>query len=78
MKKNPIINYEAQYDGMDAEERELHDEVEAVMEAEIQAKTKPVTLRIRSDIIDQIKIKAKAEGLPYQTWIKSILHKALL
>ena len=34
-----------------------------------------VTLRLNNQILELIKIKAQEEGLPYQTFISSILHK---
>ncbi len=34
-----------------------------------------VTLRLSNQTLDLIKRKAKEEGLPYQTFISSILHK---
>ena len=42
----------------------------------LQEQTVPVTIRIsRSDLI-RLKGQASREGIPYQTWIKSILHKS--
>lgn len=38
--------------------------------------TIPVTIRIpRTDLV-RLKGQASREGIPYQTWIKSILHKS--
>ncbi len=34
-----------------------------------------ITLRLSKQTLELIKIKAKEEGLPYQTLISSILHK---
>ncbi len=34
-----------------------------------------VTLRLNNQILELIKKKAQEEGLPYQTFISSILHK---
>ena len=34
-----------------------------------------VTLRLNNQILELIKRKAREEGLPYQTFISSILHK---
>jgi len=41
----------------------------------IRQKTKPVTIRISETDIALLQKKAAAEGLPYQTYIKSQLHK---
>ena len=35
----------------------------------------PVTLRISEDVMRRIRLKAREEGLPYQTLINSVLHK---
>jgi predicted DNA binding CopG/RHH family protein len=43
-----------------------------------KAQTKPVLIRFDINDLDTIKKKAKAEGLPYQTYIKSIMHKAII
>ena len=40
-----------------------------------KAKTKPVTIRIPVDVIENIKKKAEAESINYQTLIKMILKK---
>ena len=36
---------------------------------------KRITLRLNNQTLDLIKRKAQEEGLPYQTFISSILHK---
>ena len=43
----------------------------------INEKTTQITLRVPN--IDLVRLKAQAmrEGVPYQTWIKSILHKSV-
>ena len=38
-------------------------------------RTKGVLIRFDVDDLTKIKMKAEAEGLPYQTFIKSIIHK---
>jgi predicted DNA binding CopG/RHH family protein len=40
-------------------------------------KDKRVNIRITSRDLDLLKLKAVQEGLPYQTFISSILHKYL-
>ncbi len=34
-----------------------------------------ISLRVNSQDLDQLKLKAEKEGVPYQTLISSILHK---
>ena len=36
---------------------------------------KNISLRINNQDLDIIKLRAKKEGIPYQTFISSILHK---
>jgi predicted DNA binding CopG/RHH family protein len=43
----------------------------------IQPKTKPISIKMDSMDLDLIKETAMKEGMPYQTWIKSTLHKVL-
>jgi predicted DNA binding CopG/RHH family protein len=35
----------------------------------------PITVRVQQRTIDGLKIKALAEGIPYQTLVSSVLHK---
>ena len=43
----------------------------------IATKTKPISIKIDSMDLELIKETALKEGMPYQTWIKSTLHKVL-
>ena len=38
-------------------------------------KKKNISLRLNSQDLDQLKLKAEKEGIPYQTLISSIIHK---
>ncbi len=43
----------------------------------LNEKTTQITLRIpRTDLV-RLKAQAMREGIPYQTWMKSILHKSV-
>jgi predicted DNA binding CopG/RHH family protein len=35
----------------------------------------PISMRVSSRIINRLRLKAREEGMPYQTLINSILHK---
>jgi predicted DNA binding CopG/RHH family protein len=39
------------------------------------AKTRTISLRIKDTVLERIKRKAAAEGIPYQTLISSVLYK---
>lgn len=39
------------------------------------SKTKNINIRIPYKILQKIKAKAAEKGIPYQTWISSILHQ---
>jgi predicted DNA binding CopG/RHH family protein len=38
---------------------------------------KPITMRMNKLMLDQLKLKASEQGLPYQSFVNSILHKYL-
>lgn len=40
-----------------------------------QSKESRVNLRLNSDDVEKIRVKAQREGIPYQTLIGSVLHK---
>jgi predicted DNA binding CopG/RHH family protein len=40
-------------------------------------RTTQITLRVPHTDLVRLKAQAMREGIPYQTWIKSILHKAV-
>ena len=44
----------------------------------IKKQDKTITLRISSDDLEKIKIIASKNGLKYQTFIKSIIHRFLV
>ena len=35
----------------------------------------PISMRVSARIIDKLRLKAREEGIPYQTLVHSILHK---
>jgi len=41
------------------------------------AKTRSITLRVSDVDLHRIKVRAHREGLPYQTYINSLLHKVV-
>jgi predicted DNA binding CopG/RHH family protein len=45
--------------------------------AKEKAKLKPVTIRMRPDDLEAVRGLAVEKGLPYQTYIKVLLHEAL-
>ncbi len=44
-------------------------------DVEYKVETKPITIRMDVSDLDLLKEKAEKEGLKYQTYIKSQLHK---
>lgn len=64
---------------MTKEERAAEERKEKqMMDAEIAAsKLKQVTLRLRVGDIELAKKQCVAQGVPYQTWMKYLLHRAL-
>ncbi len=43
----------------------------------LNEKTTQITLRVPHTDLVRLKAQAMREGIPYQTWIKSILHKSI-
>jgi predicted DNA binding CopG/RHH family protein len=43
--------------------------------AQNTARSTPISLRLRTETLTHLKTKAKRAGLPYQTYINSILHQ---
>jgi len=60
-----------------SEEEKQFDEMIEQAEKELESKSKPVTLRLSVSEIERCKKIAAKKGLPYQTYIKSVLKQAL-
>ena len=56
---------------------ELGAKLQATAHATINAERTKITLRIAKLDLSKLKAKAMQEGMPYQTLINSILHKAV-
>jgi len=52
-------------------------ELQEMAKNSINNKRKLISIRVPKEDLELIKIKAKEEGMPYQTLINSILHKAV-
>ncbi len=52
-------------------------QIEAVARATMNGEREKITLRVLRSDLSRIKSKALQEGMPYQTLINSILHKAV-
>ncbi len=52
-------------------------QIEAMARATMNDEREKITLRISRSDLSRIKSKAMQEGMPYQTLINSILHKAV-
>ncbi len=66
------------YDGgKDLLTDERRTELRASARAVINAERTKITLRISKPDLSKLKAKALQEGMPYQTLINSILHKAV-
>ncbi len=47
------------------------------LQQRIASTTKVISIRMREDDLALAREKAAAKGLPYQTFLKSLLHEAL-
>ncbi len=52
-------------------------QIEAIARATMSGEREKITLRIPRSDLARLKSKALQEGMPYQTLINSILHKAV-
>ena len=52
-------------------------EIEAIARATMNGEREKITLRVSRSDLSRLKSKAMQEGMPYQTLINSILHKAV-
>jgi len=52
-------------------------QIEAIARATMNGEREKITLRISRNDLSRLKSKAMQEGMPYQTLINSILHKAV-
>ncbi|MCX6822884.1 MAG: CopG family antitoxin [candidate division SR1 bacterium] len=56
-----------------------HEEIDALLSTahfvEAQRKKQQITMKLSQSTLEAIKVKARQEGIPYQTLIGSILHK---
>ena len=83
MKTNYIDNEEKELmnslDGIDFTKIKTDDKNSKLLQKSAKAFVKneetKMNIRISSNELDKIKAKAEQEGLKYQTFIKSILHK---
>lgn len=51
------------------------EEEQEAMRKRLSAKEKRISLRMSADILQKLRTKAAREGLPYQTYINSVLFK---
>ena len=83
MKNNFIDNHEKKdieiWDNVDIlkieNDKENIKNLKSVAKEHIKSNETKINMRISKDELEKIKQKAQKEGLKYQTFIKSILHK---
>ena len=69
-EEQEIEEHAGELEAVTADERE---EVESIIRH--ARKSRPVNLRMSEFDLHQIKKRAQAEGLPYQTFINQVIHK---
>lgn len=52
-------------------------EIQEMAKNSIKNKRKLISIRVSNEVLEGLKAKAEHEGMPYQTLINSILHKAV-
>jgi predicted DNA binding CopG/RHH family protein len=77
MKELKLDNYEKEIEKDILKYKKVSSSKIAKIERIIQKanEKKNISLRLNSQDLDQLKLKAEKEGIPYQTLISSIIHK---
>ncbi len=77
MKEVKLDNYEKEIEKDILKYKKVSSSKIAKIERIIQKanEKKNISLRLNSQDLDQLKLKAEKEGIPYQTLISSIIHK---
>ena len=75
--KSKLDSYEAEIEKDILKYKSLKGKKKAVIEDIIEKSNekKSINLRIRKFDLEQLKRRAKIEGLPYQTLLSSVIHK---
>lgn len=70
---HPVLLQDIQEQKLD--EEEIQTLLSTAYFVDAQKQKKQITMKLPSFTLENIKIRAKKEGMPYQTLINSILHK---
>ncbi|MDA3895505.1 MAG: hypothetical protein PF482_05085 [Desulfobacteraceae bacterium] len=75
--KTKLDKYEDEIERNISKYSSIHEGTKKIIENIISKanETKSISLRLKNFDLDQLKQRAKAEGLPYQTLLSSIVHK---
>jgi predicted DNA binding CopG/RHH family protein len=78
MKKVPILKTDEEAEAfLDQDLSDLDFSQFKPVRFEFQAKTERVNMRLPAELLKAVQAKAKAEGMPYQRFIRATLEKAV-
>lgn len=75
--KSKLDKYESEIEGNISQFAPVSNTKKASIESIIDKanEKKSISLRLKNNDIEQLKLRAETEGLPYQTLLSSIVHK---
>lgn len=75
--KSKLDKYESEIEGNISQFATVSNTKKASIESIIDKanEKKSISLRLKNNDIEQLKLRAETEGLPYQTLLSSIVHK---
>jgi predicted DNA binding CopG/RHH family protein len=78
MKKVPILKTDEEAEAfLDQDLSDLDFSQFKPVRFEFQAKTERINMRLPAELLKAVQAKAKAEGMPYQRFIRATLEKAV-
>ena len=78
MKKVPVLKTDAEAEAfLDQDLSDLDFSQFKPMRFEFQPKTERVNMRLPTELLQAVRRKAEAEGMPYQRYIRAALERAV-
>jgi predicted DNA binding CopG/RHH family protein len=78
MKKVPVLKTDAEAEAfLDQDLSDLDFSQFKPMRFEFQPKTERVNMRLPAELLEAVRRKAEAEGMPYQRFIRATLERAV-
>ena len=79
MKKVPILKTDAEAEAfLDQDLSDLDFSQFKPLRFEFRAKTERVNMRLPAELLEAVRRRAEAEGMPYQRYIRAALERAVM